>query len=704
MADFQQCSDRTKRRRIAANVSKLLEEFKNLGDQSVSEIDSSIVTTENSTVEAPVEHELEIFESHVNDGSDLDNAEDGISDLENCSTGLNEVIESDVESNLDCNDWEARKNLFGDTDDDEDVGCEDSSRIQENLREWALTHRITHSALSDLLSVLQSSHPDLPKDARTLLSTKRSFETKCIAGGEYYYFGIQYWLCKLCGTIPKQSDTDLLKIHINIDGIPLFNSCSTSLWPILGSLNESPNSPPFPIAVFCSPRKPSSIDDYLNDFISEAKYLEENGFEFQSKRYKGMPDAIICDAPARALVKCVKPHSGYYSCERCMQKGEWCNKIILPNLEAPLITDEMFDHGQYKEHHLGISPFQQLSCGMVSSFPLDYMHLVCLGVMRRLLNLWIHGPRATKLSQLQVTTISNKLAILRHHIPREFSRKPRSLSEYKQWKATELQQFLLYTGPVVLKGVLGHELYCNFMDLSISIRLLLSKTLLDHYLDYSKQLLTYFVSSFGNLYGSSQLVYNVHSLIHLPDDAQRYGILDNVSAFKYENYLGKLKKLVRRPQNPVAQIVRRIMEGHCQTDKEHVNMRSGLLKMPHNDGPMPIVHRHCLQFKQYHGPIYFIATSQGNNCVQVEDKIGLVTNILQDPMSNEENNVMILFEAYENCESFFMEPLDSKSLSIFFVTKQSGIKVIFPITSISAKCLSLPYKSGFVVFPQMHFA
>jgi len=186
-------------------------------------------------------------------------------------------------------------------------------------------------------------------------------------------------------------------------------------------------------------------------------------------------------------------------------------------------------------------------------------------------------------------------------IPREFSRKPRSLSEYKQWKATELRLFLIYVGPVVLKGVLSRDMYSNFMALSVVMRLLLSPSLCEYYLQYSEQLLKYFVETFSGLYGCSQLVYNVHSIIHLADDARRYGALDGVSAFKFESYLGKIKKLVRRPQNPVAQIVRRVIEGHCHINTLSVISESNVpsnFKQPHLEGPVPI---QCRQYKQYCG-------------------------------------------------------------------------------------------------------
>jgi len=44
------------------------------------------------------------------------------------------------------------------------------------------------------------------------------------------------------------------------------------------------------------------------------------------------------------------------------------------------------------------------------------------------------------------------------------------------------------------------------------------------------------------LYGSEFITYNVHNLIHLPYFVQKHGLLDSFSAFRYENYLKKLKK------------------------------------------------------------------------------------------------------------------------------------------------------------------
>lgn len=44
-------------------------------------------------------------------------------------------------------------------------------------------------------------------------------------------------------------------------------------------------------------------------------------------------------------------------------------------------------------------------------------------------------------------------------------------------------------------------------------------------------------------FGPGSKIYNIHSLIHLPDDVRNFGKpLDDISAFDFENLLGKIKR------------------------------------------------------------------------------------------------------------------------------------------------------------------
>ena len=61
------------------------------------------------------------------------------------------------------------------------------------------------------------------------------------------------------------------------------------------------------------------------------------------------------------------------------------------------------------------------------------------------------------------------------------------------------------------------------MCLSVAIRILLNNKSNSESYDYAEKLLKCFVEGVSEHYGNEQLVYNVHSLIHLADDARKYG-------------------------------------------------------------------------------------------------------------------------------------------------------------------------------------
>lgn len=175
----------------------------------------------------------------------------------------------------------------------------------------------------------------------------------------------------------------------------MFKSSGAEFWPILGRLVKPATSKPFVIGLYSGNQKPTNVSDYLDQFVTELDYLFQNGILISDAAANRVPfslSCIICDALAKAFVKQVKGHSGYYSCDKCVQRGHWQNKVTFPETNARLRTDVSFDEMQDEDHHVGPSPFHNLPVGMVSQFPIDAMHLVYLGVMKRLLWLWMKGP------------------------------------------------------------------------------------------------------------------------------------------------------------------------------------------------------------------------------------------------------------------------------------------------------------------------
>jgi len=99
-----------------------------------------------------------------------------------------------------------------------------------------------------------------------------------------------------------------------------------------------------------------------------------------------------------------------------------------------------------------------------SKFPLDEMHLVNLGVMRRLIkNFWLEGRVVYKcrLSGYSGHTISDRLLRMQRYMCNKLVWKAHSLSEVDRWKATEFCTFLQYFRPVELRGILPISCYCT---------------------------------------------------------------------------------------------------------------------------------------------------------------------------------------------------------------------------------------------------
>ena len=172
------------------------------------------------------------------------------------------------------------------------------------------------------------------------------------------------------------------------------------------------------------------------------------------------------------------------------------------------------------------------------------------------------GPRALcRLSMNQLVRMNGKL--MRIRLPREFCRQPRSIFDLDRWKATELRSSLLYSGYIFLKGVVSNEMYKLYLKLSVAMNILHTENSARRnlLLNFARELILEFIRDSHQLLGEGFVVYNVHSMSHVPDDVERFNSSVNaISAFPIENHLQSIKKMVKGPCNPLAQVCGRLGE------------------------------------------------------------------------------------------------------------------------------------------------
>lgn len=147
--------------------------------------------------------------------------------------------------------------------------------------------------------------------------------------------------------------------------------------------------------------------------------------------------------------------------QKCNQKGEhYASKVIYPPENTELRTNYSFRQRLQPDHHHTLQPIalESLNFDIVKQIPFDYMHVVCLGVTKTLLKLLAKSKgNSFSFSSYQIKKLNESLDKIKSNIPFEFSRTPRNTIDLDRWKATELRQFLLYTGPLVLKSVIDQS-------------------------------------------------------------------------------------------------------------------------------------------------------------------------------------------------------------------------------------------------------
>lgn len=141
-------------------------------------------------------------------------------------------------------------------------------------------------------------------------------------------------------------------------------------------------------------------------------------------------DAFCCDSLAKSFLLKTKGHTGFYSCSRCTVQGIFLQRrVCFPNLNCLKRTRSDFINKINEEHHINVNELINISgIDIIQNFPLDYMHLVYLGVVRKIILLWKgSGDIGRVIVNLQklptnvIKTISSRLLLVKKDIPCEFS-------------------------------------------------------------------------------------------------------------------------------------------------------------------------------------------------------------------------------------------------------------------------------------------
>lgn len=314
---------------------------------------------------------------------------------------------------------------------------------------------------------------------------------------------------------------------------------------------------------------------------------------------------VIADNPKRAIIREAKNHASNYSCEYCHTKGTqfknnvagakkqchvvWPASSKQPENERQLhnILDiveliQMKQNGEYvyplSPDHLqgfvGRSRFLDLDdFDFIHSIPTEYMHSLCLGLMKRLIELTFDiGEKRIRVTTRKLSSPNMYNNFMRHvKVPREFSRRARQL-DFGVLKAQEFRNILLFFFPLILQCIQNEARERRLWLLLVyMIRACIVPDpefvqINPMSIDTACQK---FYVLFEQLFGIRNCTYSLHVICsHLLKMRQK-GPLTFTSAFIFENFYGELRNsFVPGTPSPVKQmmetvILKRSLSHHC---------------------------------------------------------------------------------------------------------------------------------------------
>ncbi len=127
------------------------------------------------------------------------------------------------------------------------------------------------SALKDVAQLIQDLGHDIPTDPRTILKTTN----KKVGKESFHHFSLRDGILRKLKKGINDPLCHVIKLHISIDGIPIFKTHTIEMWPILCRFISTSDSEPFVVSIYGGKGKPKSAEEFLGPFLVEMLQLEK---------------------------------------------------------------------------------------------------------------------------------------------------------------------------------------------------------------------------------------------------------------------------------------------------------------------------------------------------------------------------------------------------------------------------------------------
>lgn len=362
--------------------------------------------------------------------------------------------------------------------------------------------------------------------------------------------------------------------------------------------------------------------------------------------------------------------------------------MIFEGIRHPPRTNEEYINMTDEDHHKGRRPLSPVQ-DPVTRVPFEGMHLVWIGNCKKVVAAQVAGKYGFKRLNLRKLNIMDaRMELLKSYCTSEFNRRPREITQFRNFKATELRQLLLYTAPAVFKDVFDDDYYQHLMILHSVMRLLVSVDTPREMYTFCQSALETYVTLCEQLYGQQFLSYNVHGLLQLVADVELLGEMDSFSVFCYENNMTEFSKHLRKPHLSLQQYYKRLCEKNdlaLVPPDNNIHLR---LTQKHSDGPLlgDIPAHLCRQYQKLEvGGITFSTSVRDSCCMLPDSTICIINNIIEM-----QGNILFIVRKFRSATAIYEVGITSKSVGVYHCTRLSARLEAVSLNQVSKKCYWMP--------------
>ena len=177
------------------------------------------------------------------------------------------------------------------------------------------------------------------------------------------------------------------------------------------------------------------------------------------------------------------------------------------------------------------------------------MHSVLEGVVKRFFKLWFEEKVDKSLNiennySLKHFVEEIDTRLLNIKIPSFIPVCPRSILEFHTWRANEFLAFVLFYMLPVFNGLMKPIFYTNITKFVVALEYLLNREMKRQNLEVVKQIFKLFVKEVEEIYPENIMLSGMHELLHLVDCTKRFGPLNLVNCFQFEELNRKIGNLI----------------------------------------------------------------------------------------------------------------------------------------------------------------